>query len=102
MTKQTHSSSRILNVANLVAVGSSLLAIPAAHAQPVRRQAVHGNNAHPQTVEKLNVASLKSIESTWLSVPNSCKARGFNADPVSLQVTALKPKLQQIYASFGA
>lgn len=35
-------------------------------------------------VAKINASTLKSIESTWLRVPMSCKAKGFNAEPTAL------------------
>lgn len=55
-----------------------------------------------QTTEELNVTSLQSIESAWLKLPKSCKARGFNASPVSVEHRELSSQIQNIYASFGA
>jgi hypothetical protein len=84
-------SSRILvGAMNLLAVGSPMLASQVSHASPA-----------DQKIEKLNVASLRSIESTWLKVPNSCKARGFNASPISVENKAISAHVQNIYASFG-
>ena len=54
-----------------------------------------------QKIEKLNVVSLKSIESTWLKIPNACKARGFNASPASLENKEVATHIQSIYTSFG-
>ena len=80
----------LIGAMNLLVVGSPMLASQVSHAAPA-----------DQKIEELNVASLKSIESTWLKVPNSCKARGFNASPVSLENKAISAHIQNIYASFG-
>lgn len=50
----------------------------------------------------INVASLKSMESTWLKVPMACKARGINADATSLVQKAASQDIQAIYASYEA
>jgi hypothetical protein len=84
-------SARILvGAMNLLAVGSPMLASQVSHAGPA-----------DQKIKKLNAASLRSIESTWLKVPNSCKARGFNASPISVKNKAISAQVQNIYASFG-
>ncbi|MEN0060249.1 MAG: hypothetical protein AAGB31_15530 [Bdellovibrio sp.] len=81
----------LVGAMNLLAVGSPMLTNHLSHAATA-----------DQKFEKLNVASLKSIESTWLKVPNTCKARGFNASPVSLENKEISSHIQNIYASFGA
>ena len=81
----------ILGALNLLAVSSPMLASHSLHAAVA-----------DQKIEQLNVASLKSIESTWLEVPNACKARGFNASPVSLEHKAVSASVQNIYSSFEA
>ena len=55
-----------------------------------------------QKMVKMNSEYLKSIESSWIRVPNICKARGFNAEPVALQTRTLSEKINNIYASFEA
>lgn len=44
-----------------------------------------------------NRASLASIESTWLKIPNSCKAKGFNAEPVAIEHAALSSAVAAVY-----
>lgn len=88
MIKKT-STPVILGALNLLIAGNPLLA----------NQDHHGFSAE-KNIEKLNVASLKSIESTWLKIPTVCKARGFNASPISLEVKSMNSQVQQIYNSF--
>lgn len=80
----------LIGAMNLLAVGSPMLAGQVSYAA-----------ISDHKIEKLNVASLKSIESAWLKVPNACKARGFNASPVSLENKEISSHIQSIYASFG-
>ncbi len=80
----------LIGAINLLAVSSPVLANQVSYA-----------TTSDQKIEKLNIASLKSIESTWLEVPNACKARGFNASPVSLENKEISSHVQSIYASFG-
>lgn len=87
---EKNSARVLIGAMNLLAVGSPMLVNQVSHAA-----------AADQKIEKLNVASLKSIESTWLKVPNACKARGFNANPVSLENKEIASHIQNIYASFG-
>ena len=83
-------SVRVLGTAlNLFAVSSPMLVSQTSYAAP-----------SDQNMEKLNMASLKSIESTWLQIPNACKAREFHADPVSLENKKISKSIQNIYASF--
>ncbi len=79
----------LIGAVNLLALGSPLLVSQVSHATTA-----------DQKIEKLNSASLKSIESTWLAVPNACKARGFNANAVSLENKDVAFHIQSIYASF--
>lgn len=88
---EKNSARVLIGAMNLLAVGSPMLVSQVSHASTA-----------DQKIEKLNVASLKSIESTWLKVPNACKARGFNASPVSLENKEIASHVQNIYASFGA
>lgn len=81
----------LLGALNLLAVSSPMFLGPIAHA--ANRE---------QKAEALNVASMKSMESTWLKVPIACKARQFNASPASLANTEVASNIQNIYASFGA
>ncbi len=55
---------------------------------------------HEQSIEQLNVASLKSIESSWIRVPGACKARGFNASAATLAKKEISAQIQNIYSSF--
>ncbi len=87
---EKNSARVLIGALNLLAVGSPMLASQATHAATM-----------DQKIEKLNSASLKSIESTWLKVPVACKARGFNASPMSLENKEIAPRIQNIYASFG-
>lgn len=81
----------IIGAMNLLAVSSPMLMSQTTHAATT-----------DQEIEMLNVASLKSIESTWLKVPNTCKARAFNANPVPLKNKEIPSHIRNIYASFGA
>lgn len=81
----------IIGAMNLLAIGAPVLASQNLNVQ-------FQNNK----MEQLNIASIKSIESTWLKVPAACKARGFNASPVSLKVKATASHIQSIYSSFQA
>ena len=87
---EKNSARVLIGAMNLLAVSSPLLASQVSYASTA-----------DQKIEKLNVASLKSIESTWLKVPNACKARGFNASPVSLVNKEISSQIQNIYASYG-
>ncbi len=87
---EKNSARVLIGAMNLLAVGSPMLVSHVSYAA-----------TSDQKIEKLNVASLKSIESTWLKVPNACKARGFNASPVSLENKEIASNIQNIYASFG-
>lgn len=80
----------ILGALNLLIAGNPLLKNQDPHEFTVEKN-----------IEKLNVASLESIESTWLKIPTVCKARGFNASPISLEVKSMNSQLQNIYNSFG-
>ena len=51
---------------------------------------------------QLNLASLKAIESSWLQVPASCKAKGFNAEPRAIEAEALRADVLAIYQNFQA
>jgi hypothetical protein len=54
------------------------------------------------TAGQLNVASLKAIESSWLQVPASCKAKGFNAEPRTIETEALHADVSAIYQNLQA
>jgi hypothetical protein len=88
---EKNSARFLIGALNLLAVGSPLLTSQVAHAATI-----------DQKIEKLNVASLNSIESSWLKVPMACKARGFNASPVSLENKEISSYIQNIYASYEA
>ncbi len=44
-----------------------------------------------------NLASLKSIESSWLELPRTCKAKGFHAEAESVERTPVSPAVAAIY-----
>lgn len=84
-----NSARYVLASANLLIAGSAMAATPIVAPET-------GNQ-----VERLNAASVKAVESSWLAVPNACKARGMNADPHPLAVKSARPIVQHIYAAFG-
>lgn len=88
---EKNSTCVLIGAMNLLVVGSPLLRGQVSHAATV-----------DQKIEELNVASFKSIESTWLKVPNVCKARSFNTSPVFLENKEIPSHIQNIYASFEA
>jgi hypothetical protein len=57
---------------------------------------VPGSKAN-DTVVGLNQESLSRMEASWLSIPNHCKAKGFNANPVSIEHPALSSEIMAIY-----
>jgi hypothetical protein len=81
---------------NLLALSLPLLTTPAAHGA-----SAEVTTTTTQKIETLNAASLHSIEKSWLAVPESCKARGFNASPVTLQNRTASAEAQSIYAAVG-
>ena len=84
-------TSVLVGVMNLLAATSPMGISHAPHAA-----------TNDQKIEKLNHASLKSIEGAWLKVPNSCKARGFNASATAVEKKTPSARIQNIYASFEA
>lgn len=80
----------LLGAINLITVSSPMLVNQVSYAATT-----------DQKIEKLNVASLKSIESSWIKVPIICKARAFNASPVQLEDQVAASHVQSIYESFG-
>jgi|GEM_PF-5396466 len=87
---EKHSARVLIGAMNLLVVGSPMLPSHVSHAATA-----------DQKIEKLNIASIKSIESSWLKIPNACKARGFNASPATIENKVLSSHIQNIYASFG-
>ena len=65
---------------------------------------VSSHISHASTMETktttLNLASLKSIESTWLKVPSACKARGFNADAAPVADSSVSQNILNLYSRF--
>ncbi len=86
---EKRSASVIIGAMNLLAIGSPMLASQSLN--------VHFSD---KKMEKVNMASIKSIESTWLKVPAACKARGFHASPVSLEVKKTASHIQNIYSLY--
>ena len=83
---KTKGANILIGTMNLLAVGAPMLAIQSLHAA-----------LNDKKMEQVNFASIKSIESSWLRVPVACKARGFNASPVSLENTEIASHIQKIY-----
>ncbi|MGZ3742303.1 MAG: hypothetical protein ACXWRE_11660 [Pseudobdellovibrionaceae bacterium] len=83
-------SRMLIGAMNLLAIGVPMLSTQASHAATVDHK-----------IEKLNVASLNSIESTWFKVPMICKARNFNASAVPLENKEVSSHIQNIYSSYG-
>lgn len=54
----------------------------------------------PVAFRNLNAASLSAIESSWLKLPPSCKARSFDASPVSVNQLPTRDALE-VYAQFS-
>jgi hypothetical protein len=79
----------VFGAINLISVGMPLLASQDLHASVTESQ-----------MTQINSATIKSIESTWLKVPKICKARHFNASPVSLQTQQMASSIQSIYSLF--
>jgi hypothetical protein len=84
-------ASVMIGAMNLLAIGAPMLAN-----QTLKVQLVD------QKMEQVNSASIKSIESTWLQVPTTCKARAFNASPVSLENKEMALQIQSIYSFYQA
>ena len=80
----------LLGVLNLLAISSPFVVSPTAHAAATEKK-----------ISQVNTASLKAIESTWLKVPKTCKARGFHAEAVSLENKTVNSQIQKIYSSFN-
>lgn len=80
----------LIGLTNLMSMTSQVFA-----AQPQKAGDQSAN------MEKLNLASLNSMENTWLRVPPTCKARAFNASPVTLETTEVAAHIQDLYSSYG-
>ena len=89
--KDSYSSSVLISAMNLFIINGSAMANES-----------FGTETSGQEQANLNSASLKSIESSWLEISPTCKARGFNASPTSLNLKEAAPTARSIYASFGA
>lgn len=82
-------------------MGLNLMAL-AMNLFTIQTQAKTAGNIDSGSPEAINIASLKSIESTWLKVPNACKAAGFNAQPQVLKNDLISAHAASVYQSFGA
>ncbi len=58
------------------------------------------DKAQDAHTENLNLASLKSIEGSWVRVPAICKAAAFNAQPVSVKADKMSFTAMKIYQSY--
>lgn len=86
-----NSARLLVAAANLLTAGSAFAAV-----------SNHADSAPNNTITMLNAASVKAVEASWLEVPNSCKARGFNADAQPVAVKEARARVQAIYASLTA
>lgn len=68
-------------------------------ADQVRDTVANKNNS--DAVNKLNQSSKGSIASSWFELPDSCKAKSFNADPVIIDREAHSALAIQIYSSLS-
>jgi hypothetical protein len=80
---------------SLLAVVASLLPVTQAQSSPDPSQT-------KVDMTGVNTASLKSIESSWLEVPRSCKAKGFNAEPITITHQPLRSEVAAIYGLLSA
>ena len=88
------------NVSKLVVSLVALVAGVFQGTQAMAHSPAPAQTKQPDALD-LNIASLASIESTWLQVPNVCKAKGFNAEPVSIPNQRISLEAQAIYAAAG-
>lgn len=90
----TNANTKLLvSAVGLIAAASPLLADQA-------RASAASDSAVGSSMEALNFASLKSIESSWLEVPEICKARNFNAAAVELSHKEAQKAVQAFYAAY--
>jgi hypothetical protein len=95
----------MLNLKKLGLLGTNLAALltlvtgAKAHASAPNAREANAQAAKTQTVGTLNQASLRAIESSWLLVPASCKARGFNAEPIALKEPEQRSEILALYLS---
>jgi hypothetical protein len=80
----------------------SLFAIAASLLPVAQAQASSPASPAPTDMTGVNTASFKSIESSWLQVPSSCKAKGFNAEPITVTHQPLRPEVAAIYGLLSA
>ena len=93
--KESHSKSAFIGAMNLLMVSAPAFADQSSGLEN------HGpEEKQPQVA--LNAASLKSIESSWLEVPATCKARGFNASPITLGEKEAGPAARLVFAALEA
>lgn len=78
-------------------LGALSVAVSAGSADTGKPAQEIGRNLSNESIQKLNLVSLQSIERTWIQVPASCKARNFNASPVSLASSELSQNAQHLY-----
>ncbi len=81
---------------------SSLLAVVASLLPLAQTQASPDPSPTKKDMAGVNAASLRSIESSWLEVPRTCKAKAFNAEPVTVAHQPLRPEVAAIYGLLSA
>ncbi len=92
--KESQSKSAIIGVMNLLMVSAPALAD--------QRNGFDDHGPEEKQQVALNAASLKSIESSWLEIPATCKARGFNASPTTLEEKEASLAASHAFASLDA
>lgn len=97
MTK-INNKKALLGALNLLIAGSELQGQSAFKSDLVS-SAAEVNPIH--TTKNLNLVSLKTIESSWLKIPPTCKARSFNANPSTLAHQEISQQVLNIYSSYN-
>ncbi len=54
-----------------------------------------------KTAMKLNQQTKNSIASSWFDLPETCKAKNFNADPVIIDRKEHSKQVTEIFSSFS-
>ncbi|MGZ3772644.1 MAG: hypothetical protein ACXVCY_14750 [Pseudobdellovibrionaceae bacterium] len=96
--KNINLNKAIMGSLNIIATGSALLNYQSANADSISIKSEKAEMSNK--VVSLNGVSLKAIESTWLAVPAMCKARGFNASPITIESKTADADILNIYSKF--
>ena len=58
-------------------------------------------NVENKKMFELNQLTKKSIASSWFEIPDACKAKNFNADPIVIDRKELSVEVAQIFNTLG-